>query len=619
MGQVINTNILSLTAQRNLQSSQGELATALQRLSSGLRINSAKDDSAGLAISERFTTQIRGLNQAIRNANDGISLAQTGEAALGTVTENLQRIRELAVQSVNATNSNTDRATLQQEVDQRLEEIQRIATQTSFNGRNVLDGTFGDALFQVGANVGETIGLTLNSSVRTNEIGAVAEAQSLSLTSLVGNESFVSGAFTTVQSVTAGEDKAGESFTLSVGGVNIISEQQTTTTGASGAFTTATSSAAGEEFSIVLNGPDGPITVASFTSAVASENITAADIDTAISNSATALAAAGFTVSGDVATNNNLTFSRDDGALFTINIASTFGTAPGVFAGTNFSVGGGAVNSDTGTQVDVTATEIDSALALRTDDLLAAGISYSGSAAGDDLVFSRDDGASFDIVINSDFTGNAGGFAGGFVDPAVAFADGTVTVNNTEDLKLAAGDLSIEIGDAAAIDVAGTFSSVQDLLDGVNTALAGNATATLDESGNSFTIVAGNDLRISGAQVDSIFNQLNQSQDAELSLQAASVTTVDGANNTIARVDSALTEISNLRSTFGAIQNRFESTISNLTTTTENLQASRSRILDADFAQETANLTRAQILQQAGISVLAQANVQPQSVLALLN
>ncbi|MEE4638311.1 MAG: flagellin, partial [Wenzhouxiangella sp.] len=184
MSQVINTNVLSLTAQRNLQSSQSQLATSLQRLSSGLRINSAKDDAAGLAISERFTTQIRGLNQAIRNANDGISLSQTGEAALSTVTENLQRIRELAVQSVNATNSDTDRATLQQEVDQRLAEIDRVASQTSFNGRNVLDGTFGNALFQVGANVGQTISLQLGSdaSVRTSAIGQVATATSVDLT-----------------------------------------------------------------------------------------------------------------------------------------------------------------------------------------------------------------------------------------------------------------------------------------------------------------------------------------------------------------------------------------------------------------------------------------------------
>src|SRR5690606_710376 len=154
MALVINTNVMSLNAQRNLTTSAGQLATSLQRLSSGMRINSAKDDAAGLAISNRMTTQINGLNQAVRNANDGISLAQTTEGALQEVTNNLQRIRELAVQSANATNSVGDRKALDQEVQQRLEEIQRIASQTSFNGRKVLDGSFGSALFQVGANVG---------------------------------------------------------------------------------------------------------------------------------------------------------------------------------------------------------------------------------------------------------------------------------------------------------------------------------------------------------------------------------------------------------------------------------------------------------------------------------
>ena len=162
MALVINTNVMSLNAQRNLSTSGSQLATSLQRLSSGLRINSAKDDAAGLAISSRMTTQINGLNQAVRNANDGISLAQTTESALQEVTNNLQRIRELAVQSANATNSDSDRAALDQEVQQRLAEVNRIATQTSFNGRKVLDGSFGNATFQVGANVGETISVGLD-------------------------------------------------------------------------------------------------------------------------------------------------------------------------------------------------------------------------------------------------------------------------------------------------------------------------------------------------------------------------------------------------------------------------------------------------------------------------
>src|SRR6201991_3500372 len=154
MPQVINTNVASLNAQRNLTTSQGQLATAWQRLSSGLRINSAKDDAAGLAISERFTSQIRGLNQAVRNSNDGISLAQTAEGALGEVTNNLQRVRELAVQSVNATNSASDRSAMQQEVSQLISEIDRVAGQTNFNGVKLLDGSFTSQAFQVGANVG---------------------------------------------------------------------------------------------------------------------------------------------------------------------------------------------------------------------------------------------------------------------------------------------------------------------------------------------------------------------------------------------------------------------------------------------------------------------------------
>src|SRR5512143_1273412 len=184
MAQVINTNIASLNAQRNLNKSQGALGTALQRLSSGRRINSAKDDAAGLAISERFTTQIRGLNQAVRNANDGISLAQTTEGALQEVTNNLQRIRELAVQSANATNSDSDRSALDQEVQQRIAEISRIAAQTSFNGRKVLDGSFGGATFQVGANVGETISLQLDSSVKSADLGKLASDQSVDISGL---------------------------------------------------------------------------------------------------------------------------------------------------------------------------------------------------------------------------------------------------------------------------------------------------------------------------------------------------------------------------------------------------------------------------------------------------
>ena len=171
MAQVINTNVMSLNAQRNLTTSGSSLATSLQRLSSGLRINSAKDDAAGLAIVERFSSQIRGLNQAGRNANDGISLAQTAEGALSEVSNNLQRIRELAVQSLNATNSTSDRQAIDAEVQQLKSEIDRVASTTSFNGVKLLDGSFNAQAFQVGANQGETITVSSIASARTATLG----------------------------------------------------------------------------------------------------------------------------------------------------------------------------------------------------------------------------------------------------------------------------------------------------------------------------------------------------------------------------------------------------------------------------------------------------------------
>src|SRR5438128_2490531 len=175
MALTINSNIASLNAQRNLGKTSGQLERALARLSSGMRINSAKDDAAGLSISDRMTTQLRGMNQAVRNANDAVSLAQTADGGLSEVTDNLQRIRELAVQATNATNTASDRAALDAEVQQRLAEIERVATQSSFNGQKILDGTFGSATFQVGANVGETISLGLSTSTRTAALGKTAD------------------------------------------------------------------------------------------------------------------------------------------------------------------------------------------------------------------------------------------------------------------------------------------------------------------------------------------------------------------------------------------------------------------------------------------------------------
>ncbi len=383
--QVINTNVMSLNAQRNLTTSQNSLSTSLQRLSSGLRINSAKDDAAGLAISERFTTQIRGLNQAARNANDGISLVQTAESALGEVTNNLQRIRELAVQSRNATNSQSDRDALNTEAQQLMQEINRVASQTSFNGVKLLDGSFSNQAFQIGANAGETISVSGIVDANAGSLGTYTRA------------SVTGAAATTFTAITAGHltiDGGNGAGAISVGGI--------------GADSSATERA------------------------------------------------------------NSIR-----------NAVNSVSDQTGVYA----------VN-DTATTVTLVST--------------------SGTGI------------------------------------TVAHAGASSTAATT--------------GLTAATTNASTSTGF----------------ASLDLS------------------------------------------SVAGADTAMQSMDAALNAVNTARSELGAYQRRFESVVASLQTQSESLSASRSRIQDTDFAAETANLTRSQILQQAGTAMLAQANSAPQNVLSLL-
>ena len=382
MPQIINTNMLSLNAQRNLNQSQNAQSVAIQRLSSGLRINSSKDDAAGLAISDRFTTQIRGLNQATRNSQDAIGLAQTAEGALASVTNNLQRMRELAVQSANGSNSQGERDALQLEFDQLRQEINRISAQTAFAGVKLLDGTFANVNFQVGANAGETLSISSLANVSSTTLGTYSAA------------SVTGVAATGFTAITAGD--------LTIDG-------PTSTAGVSlGAISTAADATA-----------------------------RAAQIRTAVN----------------------------------------------------------AVSSQTGV--------------------------YAVEGSG----------------------------------------------------------TTVQLWSAGAITVglAGTATTA-------NTGLTAATTAATNQTG---------------------FNTV-------------SIATVTGANQALVQMDGALSSVASSRATMGAIQSRFEALISNLQITSENLTASRSRIQDADFAEETAKLTRAQILQQAGTAMLAQANAAPQNVLALL-
>ena len=615
---VINTNVASLNAQRNLWGTSSALDTSLQRLSSGLRINSAKDDAAGLAISERFSTQIRGLNQAVRNANDGISLAQTGEGALGELTQNLQRVRELALQSVNATNSNSDRAAIDLEVQQRLQEIDRVAAQTQFNGRFLLDGSFGNADFQVGANVGQTIGVNLEASMRLDSVGAVAKAEStVDLNALM----------------------EGSAASFSIDGTGVVGTDYSTIDATTGTSTIKVTAAAVANDEITINGvtftfaqdATPGIDVASETAVTINRDMTGTPLtkDTTASAIAAAITAYNTAHAGGALSDITATVAADTVTLTyaTAGLPSDNGNAIAVAGGGTLAA---AVDVDaTGDNADTTANktfEIESpagntfTVTLDTDiqsidDLLAAITGADGYAAADftvakdgsNLVFTaKEPGAgNFDLTLDP---GGADTTIAAITEGDVAGVAGVpVTV---------AGDFSIQIGDADAVAVAnGTYNSAQELVVAINRALAGNGQAALNEDGT-IGIVASEDITVTGAVGQTTVGL----QDATVSgsLVGGNVKTVADSNELIQRIDAALKSVSDLRSVFGAVQNRFESAISNMQATSENLAASRSRIQDADFAQETANMTRAQILQQAGIAMLSQANSMPNMVLSLL-
>lgn len=486
MSLTLNTNIDSLNAQRNLTSSQASLSTALQRLSSGLRINSAADDAAGLAIASQFTTQINGTNQAINNANDAISEAQTAGGALSTLTDNLQSIRTLAVESANGSNSSSDRAALDQEVQQQIAEITRIAAQTQFNGKNVLDGSSGTTVYQVGANVGDTISVNLAQGVRADQIGQVASATSAAVTA-----NALTGANLTIQ--------VGTEPAVSVG--------------------------------------------ASVAGAGAGQSASSAYAKVQAINSA---GVAGLTATASTTVTGGAAFSNITGGSAGTTYALTINGVAIYAAGTAIATGQVLTGSNVATQINLYSSQ--------------TGVTASLTSTGA-LQLNAADGR--DIVQTETVTPGTGG-----------------------------------TGTGAAIGASGTQTT-------------GKGTITLSASSNIVVGGAGSaDVGLTaGGQTISLGNQTLANQN---------VLTVAGANATIAAVDSALATVSSFQSALGAIQNRFTSTVSNLTSTAQNLTSSRSTIQDADFASETANLTQSQVLQQAGISVLAQANQEPQLILKLL-
>ncbi|MDO8464117.1 MAG: flagellin [Gallionella sp.] len=494
MASQILTNVASLNAQRNLAQTGMTLATSLQRLSSGLRINSAKDDAAGLAISERFTSQIRGIDQAARNANDGISLAQTGEGALGSAGEILQRIRELAVQSVNATNSASDRAALNNEVGQLASELDRIAGTTSFNGQKLLDGSNSNS-YQVGANAGEVITVS-SDNFRTDKYG-----------------NHRMGTLAATATTTAGD--------LTLGSTAYTNRSSATTV----SRITATN--------MTINGALGTANVAWIANDSA-KTVAKSVNDKTATTGVTAIAKTEIDMNFVTATNYQLAIASNNTTAVSVSFTSgATANADGLASGIN------AINNVTA-QTGVTA-KVNTA---------GTGITLT-NASGENMSITNTVGAI--TSIGNGGTTNAAGVTAG----SVYLVSGEIVMDS---------DKSFGVVSAAALNWVNNVA----------------ASSQLQKA----------------SQVD--------------------VSSVDAANRTISLVDGALQAVNGMRAKYGAVQSRFESTVLNLKTASENLSASRSRIRDADFALETANLTRNQILQQAGTAMLAQANALPNSVLTLL-
>lgn len=501
MAQVINTNIASLNAQRNLNQSQNDANVAFERLSSGLRINSAKDDAAGLAISTRFQSQISGLNVAQRNASDGISLAQTTEGALSEVINNLQRIRDLAVQSANATNSASDRIALDQEVQQRIGEIGRIADQTSFNGLKVLDGSFGEKTFQVGANAGDTISVDLSTGSRSDQIGSLAVTGPRQVTD---------------QPLAEGD------LTIAVG------DSQAYPIPGTGTETSAKAKA---------------------------EAIEQANIPGLPTVSATNVQDLAFTAV------DGATGSTTGSGTYTMQLAIGT-TTESITAKIDAPTGPAGSTADTLTTEEMTAAINDAGI---------EGLSAATSTSGE-LTLTDEQGRNITVT-----------------------AESKTLVTDTTTTPATASTTAL-----------GTTGE-------------GFAIADFDDTKyGQVNLEALDNITIGGTSPDKTGFLLDETVNVSGNLEGVNIKTVKGANDAIKRVDSALTSINGIRSELGAIQNRFESTIANLSTTSENLSAANSRIRDADFAKETAELARTQVLQQAGLSVLSQANARPQQVLQLL-
>jgi flagellin len=662
MAMVINSNIMSLNAQRNLTLSQNELNTSMERLTSGKRINSAADDAAGLAIANRMTSQVRGLDQAVRNANDGISLIQTAEGALEESTNILQRMRELSIQSANGTYSEGNRSTLNAEVKQLTEELNRISETTAFNGQKILDGSLGKTSLQVGSEANEIISFQIQSmDAKTLGMGSTSSDVLGAATSLTGitfenNSVTINGQ--SIMGIGESWVQGTDNMQELVDKINTNVRGVTASTYAELAATTAGDGvlAGGDEFAVTLTNLDDTQTVIAVTGTESLQELADALNEKG-----------GGLISASVTDEGKLSISAENVTSIAI-VDDTAGTAAGTMAASaNASL---ALTSDNGDPIVV-----ERGSAGDSSDLEALGFRENNKpgviegAAGDGTTQL----ASGDVTINGVKVG--AGESGDLQDTVAAInkvSDQTsVTANaftsveiDTSDVGttgFAAGDFSLNgviVAGSGATDLAGVVSAINDVTKdtGITATLSGSQ---LRLEGDVSSITFGDDTgaKDSGAALQTVLDlttapadtiggvKLTSDSGSPISVDVTAngalatglldanttangkfgaavnsidISTVAGAQKAIGIIDNALDTINSTRGDLGAVSNRLDFTINNLSSISENVSAARSRVEDADFAKESANLSRAQVLQQAGTAMLAQANAAPQQVLSLL-
>jgi flagellin len=584
----IGTNASALAAIAGLSRQQNAVALAVQRLSSGLRVNTARDDAAGLAISERMTARVRGAQQAQRNANDGISLFQTGDRALASMIERLQHMRELALEALNGTATSSDRAALDLDVKGSLAEADRIAAGTTFNGKALLDGSFGTGHFQVGAESADLLDVDLSTSVRAARLGAIATATSADLRTLSGSGGLAfAGTYTTTP--LASMDFSKPALPLAPGAVLTTGTPATDYSGAGNAATIAVD---GHAVALAANygstaGVAAAIQAQLGAAAPGAYAVTAQGAQIRIAHVAGAPGSAAAPAVGSVAGANAAAF---DGGTATAGHPAQASTHAG------FSVDGNPVQlvADYTGNAGGLVADIQAQL----DDDARGRYRVSGSAAGISITHV----GAIDRPRLGDFTGTG----------AAAFGQSAPV-----QLALAAGALSVAVGSGPAVDVTGVFDTPQALAQAIER-VPGVMSVHIDQDTGRMRINAARTLTMGGTESSGELAFQSLVNPPGGSLDDAGVASTDRASDTVLRLDVAVDQLNSQRASFGATLERLDAVVAQQQQQEGATSAARGRIVDADFADETARLTRAQVLQQAGAALVAQANASATDVLTLL-